>query len=86
MIFCFGTVCWNGYLEKYIDIFVNNYITIYRKLIGQGVNHANIIDPKVCYSCYGDMPGPHKENAIKKLEIAIGKKLKLICYRNKYTI
>lgn len=85
MIFCFGTVCWNGYLEKYIDIFVNNYITIYRKLIGLGVNHANIVDPKVCYSYYGDMPGPATENATKKLEIATGKKLQLICDRHKYT-
>ena len=31
MKFCFGTVCWNGYLERYIDIFVNNYTTMYRK-------------------------------------------------------
>ena len=33
MKFCFGTVCWNGYLERYVDIFINKYTTIYRKLI-----------------------------------------------------
>ena len=69
MIFCFGTVSWNGYLERYVDIFVNNYITIYRKLISLGVNYANIANPKICYNYYGDMPGPVTENAAKKLEI-----------------
>lgn len=83
MLFCFGTVCWNGYLERYIDIFVNNYITIYRKLISLGINHANIANPKVCYN--GDTLGPRTENAIKKLEIATGKKLQLTCDKHKYT-
>lgn len=83
MKFCFGTVCWGGYLERYIDIFVNNYITMYRKLIGLGINHAAIVDPKVCYN--GDTPGPAVENATKKLEIATGKKLQLVCDRHKYT-
>lgn len=83
MMFCFGTVCWNGYLERYIDIFVNNYVTIYRKLISLGINHANIADPKVVYN--NDTPGPITENAIKKLEIITGKKLILICDKHKYT-
>ena len=83
MIFCFGTVCWNGYLERYIDIFVNNYITIYRKLISLGINHADIVNPKVCYN--GDTPGVAVENATKKLEIVTGKKLQLTCDRRKYT-
>lgn len=85
MIFCFGTVSWNGYLERYVDIFVNNYITIYRKLISLGVNYANIANPKICYNYYGDMPGPVTENAAKKLEIVTGKKLQLICDKHKYT-
>lgn len=83
MMFCFGTVCWNGYLERYVDIFVNNYVTIYRKLISLGINHINIADPKIVYN--NDMPGLAVENAIKKLENATGKKLILICDKHKYT-
>ena len=83
MIFCFGTVSWNGYLERYIDIFINNYITIYRKLISLGINYIDIANPKVCYN--EDTPGPITENAVKKLEIATGKKLQLICDKHKYT-
>lgn len=82
MMFCFGTVCWGGYLERYVDIFVNNYITIYRKLIGLGINHANIADPKIVYC--NDNPGLAVENATKKLLIATGKKLQLACDKHKY--
>lgn len=82
MVFCFGTVCWNDYLKKYVDIFVNNYVTIYRKLISLGVNHINIADPKIVYT--GDTPGIAVENATKKLAMATGKKLHLICDKHKY--
>ena len=83
MKFCFGTVCWGGYLERYIDIFANNYITLYRGLINLGANFADIADPKVVYN--EDEPGPATENAIKKIEIVTGKKLQLVCDKHKYT-
>ena len=83
MKFCFGTVCWNGYLERYIDIFVNNYTTIYRKLISLGINHEDIANPKVVYN--NDTPGAVVENAVKKLAIATGKKLVLVCDKHNYT-
>lgn len=83
MKFCFGTVCWGGYLERYIDIFANNYITLYRSLINLGANFADIADPKVVYN--EDEPGPATENAIKKIEIVTGKKLQLVCDKHKYT-
>ena len=83
MKFCFGTVCWGGYLERYIDIFTNNYITLYRSLINLGVNFADIADPKVVYN--GDEPGLATENAIKKIEIVTGKKLQLVGDKRKYT-
>ena len=83
MKFCFGTVCWGGYLERYIDIFANNYITLYRGLINLGTNFADIADPKVVYN--EDEPGPATENAIKKIEIVTGKKLQLVCDKHKYT-
>lgn len=83
MKFCFGTVCWGGYLERYIDIFANNYITLYRSLINLGANFADIADPKVVYN--EDEPGLATENAIKKIEIVTGKKLQLVCDKRKYT-
>ena len=83
MIFCFGTVCWGGYLERYIDMFVNNYITIYRKLINFNINYADIADPKVVYC--GDVPGSMVEHAIQKLKIITGKNLQLIPDRHKWT-
>lgn len=83
MLFCFGTVCWNDYLERYIDIFVNNYITIYRKLTNLGINYVDIVDPIVCYN--GDNPGSMVENATKKLELVTGKKLILVNDKHKYT-
>ena len=73
MKFCFGTVCWGGYLERYIDIFVNNYITLFRKLIGLGVNYENIPDPRIVYN--DDTPGERTEHAILKLKFITGKKL-----------
>lgn len=83
MKYCFGTVCWGGYLERYINIFIDNYTTIYKGLIGSGVNHAEIANPKIVYC--GDVPGPNVEDAIKQLEYATGKKLELICDRHKWT-
>lgn len=83
MKFCFGTVCWGGYLERYIDMFANNYITLYRSLINLGINFADITDPKVVYN--GDVPGLAVENATKKIEMVTGKKLQLVCDKHKYT-
>ena len=83
MKFCFGTVCWNGYLERFVDIFVNNYITIYRKLISLGINYEDIAEPKIIYN--NDTPDVKVQNAIKKLAIATGKKLILVCDKHKYT-
>lgn len=82
MLYCFGTVCWGGYLERYIDIFVNNYITIYRKLISLGVNYVDIANPKVVYN--GDTPGPAVEEAVAKLAKTTGKTLQLVADRRKY--
>lgn len=82
MKFCIGTVCWGGYLERYVDIFVNNYITIWRRLIGLGTDYSEIADPKIC--SLGDKPGPKTEEAIKKLELVTGKKLQLVQDRHKY--
>lgn len=84
MKFCFGTVCWNGYLERYIDIFANNYITIFRKLIGLGINYEDIADPKVVYN--NDTPAILTENASKKIAMVTGKKLQLIGDKRKYTV
>ena len=83
MKFCFGTVCWGGYLERYIDIFVNNYITIFRRLISLGINYEDIPDPKVVYN--NDASGQITENAAKRLKLTTGKILKLICDKHKYT-
>lgn len=84
MLYCFGTVSWNGYLERYIDIFVDNYITLYKKLISVGVRYCDIADPKVVYS--NDIPSVATETAIKKLEETTGKKLILVNDKHKYTV
>ena len=83
MKFCFGTVCWNDYLERFIDIFVDNYITIYRKLISMGAYHNDIADPKVVYN--GDVPGEAVKKATEKLLLATGKQLILVCDDHEYT-
>ena len=83
MKFCFGTVCWGGYLERYIDIFVDNYITIYRRLISMGVNYCDIADPKIVHN--KEISGKAVENATKKLTIVTGKKLRLITDKHSYT-
>lgn len=83
-MFCFGTVCWNGYLERYIDIFINNYIVIFRKLINLGVNYTDIADPKVCYN--NDIPGPITKNASERLKLVTGKTLQLISNDQTYSV
>lgn len=83
MIFCFGTVCWGGYLERYVNIFVDNYITIYRKLISLGINHADIVEPKIV--CCGDVAGDNVEKAINTLLIATGKQLNIIYDKRKWS-
>lgn len=83
MIFCFGTVSWNGYLERYVDIFVNNYITIFRKLINLGINYNDIVPPKICYN--NEAPGPAVENAMKKIELVTGKPLQVIHDKHTFT-
>ena len=83
-MYCFGTVCWNGYLERYIDIFATNFIRLYRRLINLGVDYADIADPKICY--INDEPGPKTQEIIKKIEIATGKKLHLIHDRHTYMV
>ena len=83
MKYCFGTVCWGGYLERYIDIFITNYITLYRHLISLGINYTDIANPKVIYA--SDKPGLNTENAVKKLTIATGKELILVEDKHEYT-
>ncbi|MDE5539949.1 MAG: hypothetical protein K2J20_05635 [Bacilli bacterium] len=83
MKYCFGTVCWGDYLNRYIDIFANNYITIFRNLINLGANYEDIADPKVVYN--DDTPELAVENATKKIAMATGKKLVLVCDKHKYT-
>ena len=83
MKFCFGTVCWNGYLERFINIFVDNYITIYRRLTSMGANYEDIADPRVIYN--NDEIGPVSKKAIEKIKLVTGKKLILIHDENEYT-
>lgn len=85
MVYCFGTVCWGGYLERYIDIFVTNYITIFRGLLSTGVNYEDIADPRIVYVAGEDTPGPVTEAVAKKLWKITGKKLTLICDKHKYS-
>lgn len=83
MKYCFGTVCWNGYLERYIDLFINNYITIFKGLINLGINYEDILEPRIIYN--NDNLGDNTETAKMKLKIATGKKLILINDTHKYT-
>lgn len=84
MKYCFGTVAWGGYLEKYVDIFVNNYITLYRRLINLGINYEDIADPRIVYC--EDKQGQKVVAASKRLTASTGKKLKLICDRHHWTV
>lgn len=85
MKYCFGTVCWGGYLERFVDIFVNNYITIFRRLMSLGINYEDVTEPRIVYVAGEDKPGIMVENTTKKLEKITGKKLILICDKHKYT-
>lgn len=85
MKYCFGTVCWGGYLERYIHIFVNNYITLYRKLIDIGINYEDIIDPRIVYISNTDEPGEAAKNASLKLKRTTGKNLILVEDKHNYT-
>lgn len=75
----------DGYLERYVDIFVDNYITIFRRLMAIGVNYEDVVEPRIVYVNENDTPGSVTENATKKLEKITGKKLILICDKHKYT-
>lgn len=85
MKYCFGTVCWGGYLERYVDIFVNNYITIFRRLMSLGVNYEDIAEPRIVYVAEDDTPNSNTKDAMLKLEKITGKKLILVCDKHKYT-
>ena len=50
MKYCFGSVSWSGYLERYVDIFVDNYIRLFKELIRVGVNYTDIADPIIVYA------------------------------------
>ena len=83
MKYCFGTVSWSGYLERYIDIFVDNYISLFKELITRGVNYMDISEPFVVYA--NDIEGFNTEDAVKRLYEVTGKKIKLINDKHKYT-
>lgn len=83
MKYCFGTVSWGGYLERYIDIFVTNYTILYRSLISVGINHGDIADPKIVYC--NDVLGHNVENAREKLTYTTGKDLILVKEEHEWT-
>jgi mRNA degradation ribonuclease J1/J2 len=83
MKFCLGSVCWGGYLERYINMFANNYIRLFRELISYGVNYTDIADPKV--SCSGEVIGEAVEQAVQKIKIATNKKLEIVQNKKTYT-
>ena len=83
MKYCFGTVCWGGYLERYIDLFVNNYVLLYKGLIHLDVNHADIADPII--ASINEEIGPNTEKAIKTIKETTGKDLKIINDKRRYT-
>lgn len=80
--YCFGSVCWGGYLERYINIFAQNYIKLFRSLISQEVNYDEIANPIVVYN--GDIPDIASEFAINTIKKETGKDLLLIEDKNKY--
>ena len=65
-----------GYLKKYINVFVDNYITLYRGLISVGVNYEDIAEPKIVYC--NDLSGSEVRKAKKRLTSVTGKKLVLV--------
>lgn len=82
MKFCFGTVCWGGYLERYIDLFVNNYVLLFKGLTSLDVAYHDIADPIVV--CCNEEIGPAAENAIEKIKNSTGKTLKIINNKRAY--
>lgn len=83
MKFCFGTVSWSGYLERYIDIFVDNYIRIFKELIRVGVNYVDIADPVIVYA--NDVEGFTTEEQVQKLHEVTGKRLILVNDKRRFT-
>lgn len=82
MKYCFGTVSWSGYLERYIDIFVDNYIRLFKELIRVGINYVDIADPVVVYA--NDIEGFTTEEQVQRLYNVTGKKLVLVNDKHKY--
>lgn len=80
--YCFGSVSWDGYLERYINIFAQNFIKLYRSLIAQNVNYEEIANPIVVYN--GDKPDIASEFAINVVKKETGKELILIQDKHKY--
>ena len=76
MKYCFGSVCWNNYLERYVNTFVNNYITIYKKLLSLGIKKEDIAEPIICYK--NEDVTPLVDAAVKRLQDVTLKKLHLI--------
>ena len=82
MKYCFGSVSWSGYLERYVDVFVDNYIRLFKELIRVGVNYTDIADPIVVYA--NDIEGFTTEEQVQKLHNVTGKKLVLVNDKHKY--
>ena len=82
MKYCFGSVSWSGYLERYVDIFVDNYIRLFKELIRVGVNYIDIADPIIVYA--NDIEGFTTEEQVQKLYDVTGKKLVLVNDKHKY--
>ena len=82
MKYCFGSVSWSGYLERYVDIFVDNYIRLFKELIRVGVNYIDIADPVIVYA--NDIEGFTTEEQVQKLYDVTGKKLVLVNDKHKY--
>ena len=80
--YCFGSVCWGGYLERYINIFAQNYIKLYRSLIYQEISYDKIANPIVVYN--EDTPDIASQFAINIIKKETGKDLILIEDKHKY--
>ena len=83
MKYCFGSVSWSGYLERYIDLFVDNYIRLFKELIRVGVNYTDIADPVIVYA--NDIEGFSTETEVQRLYDVTGKKLVLVNDKSKYS-
>lgn len=83
MKYCFGSVSWSGYLERYVDVFVDNYIRLFKEMIRVGINYIDIADPVIVYA--NDIEGFTTEEQIQKLYDVTGKRLVLVNDKRKYT-